>query len=155
MNHDEAIEAEKSRGPIWTKKVDNDWKRRIADEKAALNAKEQASGNGEGAGGTETSPVFLNFLQGIGAQALAALGDLADPRAGPRQVDPGQAQGLIDLLGVLSHKTKGNLSNDEERLLNDLLTTLRMRFVETVHSTERSAATKPGAAPPPDPGSQP
>lgn len=155
MTPNETSDAENSTGPTWTKKVDNDWKRKIADEKAALNAKDQANGTEGGAGNSETSPIFLNFLQGIGAQALAALGELEDPMTGARRVDPGQAQGLIDLLGVLSDKTKGNLSNDEERLLSDLMTTLRMRFVETVRAANESAAAGPGAMPPPGPGSQP
>lgn len=136
-------------GTTWKKKVDQDWKRKIADEKAALDAKDQQAAAQGGADAAETSPIFLNFLQGIGAQALAALGDLEDPMTGSRRVDPGQAQSLIDLIGVLSTKTKGNLSSEEERLLGDLLTTLRMRFVETVRTANG------GAAPAQTPGSQP
>ncbi|HCU25081.1 MAG TPA: DUF1844 domain-containing protein [Deltaproteobacteria bacterium] len=44
--------------------------------------------------------------------------------------DRPQAQYHIDLLGVLAEKTKGNLSPEEEKLLQALLYDLRMRFVE-------------------------
>jgi hypothetical protein len=36
---------------------------------------------------------------------------------------------MIDLLGLLETKTKGNLTGDEERLLRQLLTDLRLRYV--------------------------
>jgi hypothetical protein len=58
----------------------------------------------------------------------------------------------IDLLGMLETKTRGNLSPDEERLLAQVLTTLRLNFVEEAArkpapSTEKPASGSTGAPP--------
>jgi hypothetical protein len=45
-------------------------------------------------------------------------------------VDLPAAQHYIDLLGILSQKTKGNLALEEERYLENTLTELRFRFVQ-------------------------
>ena len=50
------------------------------------------------------------------------------------------ARQTIDLLGVLQEKTKGNLDGDEERLLDQVLYDLRLRFVEL----SKAAAEKKG-----------
>jgi hypothetical protein len=41
------------------------------------------------------------------------------------------AQTLIDTLGMLSEKTSGHLEPDEKQLLDQAVTTLRFRFVQT------------------------
>jgi len=51
------------------------------------------------------------------------------PATRKQAVNLSQAKYLIDLLGVLEEKTKGNLSVDEERLFKDLLYQLRMRYL--------------------------
>jgi hypothetical protein len=60
------------------------------------------------------------------------LGEVPDPLSRETTVELPLAQQTIDILSMIKEKTKGNLSQDEEMLLNDLLTDLRMRFVEKV-----------------------
>lgn len=72
---------------------------------------------------------FSTFVLGIIGSAYVHLGD-APPPDGADQKDLDLARTDIDLLGLLQEKTKGNLTGDEERLLSQALTDLRMRYVE-------------------------
>jgi hypothetical protein len=57
------------------------------------------------------------------------------------------ARHTIDLLGLLQEKTKGNLTMDEQRLLENTLTELRFRYIQVVEdSNKRQAAAKESAA---------
>jgi Domain of unknown function (DUF1844) len=69
--------------------------------------------------------VFVMFA----SSALVHLGEAADPVSGERRVDLEQARAAIDLLLLLRDKTRGNLSEEESRLLEDMLYDLQMRFV--------------------------
>jgi hypothetical protein len=55
-----------------------------------------------------------------------------------------RAKHSIDLLGVLEEKTRGNLSIEEQRLLENGLTELRFRFIQT--SDELKKKSDPGKA---------
>lgn len=72
---------------------------------------------------------FSTFVLGIIGSAYVHLGD-APPPDGADVKDLDLARTDIDLLGLLQDKTKGNLTGDEERLLSQALTDLRMRYVE-------------------------
>lgn len=72
---------------------------------------------------------FSTFVLGIIGSAYVHLGDAPSPDGGDSQ-DLDLARTDIDLLGLLQEKTKGNLTGDEERLLTQALTDLRMRYVE-------------------------
>ena len=61
-------------------------------------------------------------------QALFYLGDLA-PRGSEPQVNLDMAKHYVDTLNVLEEKTKGNLTDDEKRLLDAALYETRMRYV--------------------------
>ena len=72
---------------------------------------------------------FSTFVLGIIGSAYVHLGDAPDPEGqGGRDLD--LASQDIELLGLLQDKTKGNLTGEEERLLTQALTDLRMRYVE-------------------------
>ncbi|OGW60687.1 MAG: hypothetical protein A2V83_04180 [Nitrospirae bacterium RBG_16_64_22] len=72
----------------------------------------------------------MGLLFSIHTGALAALGDVPDPHSAETRPDLQVAKHSIDLLGVLKKKTQGNLDADEERLLDNILYDLRMRFVQ-------------------------
>jgi Domain of unknown function (DUF1844) len=72
---------------------------------------------------------FASFLISLGTQAFMHLGDIPNPVTQQREKDLPAAKQMIDLLGILEAKTKGNLTPDEERLLRQLLTDLRLRYV--------------------------
>ena len=72
---------------------------------------------------------FSTFVLSIIGSAYVHLGDAPTPDE-PAERDLHMARQDIDLLGLLQEKTKGNLTGDEERLLEQALCDLRMRFVE-------------------------
>jgi hypothetical protein len=61
---------------------------------------------------------------------MVHLGKITHPMTGKVERDLDTAKFLIDLLGVMEVKTKGNLSGDEQRLLGGVLTNLRLNFVQ-------------------------
>jgi Domain of unknown function (DUF1844) len=79
---------------------------------------------------------FSELILGLATSAFAALGvqPSGEPSAGGPPADLNHARHLIDLLGVLERKTAGNLSPDEQQLLQQLLYSLRLTFVEQSRS---------------------
>jgi hypothetical protein len=61
---------------------------------------------------------------------MVHLGKITHPVTGKVERDLETARLLIDLLGAMEAKTKGNLSGDEERFLGSVLTNLRLNFVQ-------------------------
>ncbi len=90
-----------------------------------------SDGKGVPGGGDELPPVdFTTFVLSLSTSALAALGLMEDPRLGrPGRPNLPMARQTIDLLAMLEEKTRGNLSGEEERLLTQVLTDLRLHFV--------------------------
>jgi hypothetical protein len=83
-----------------------------------------------GHAGGEPEITFGSFLVGLSTQALMLLGDIADPQTGRPQQDLVGAQQLIDIIGMLEQKTRGNLDRDEAQLIEAILYELRMKYVE-------------------------
>ncbi len=78
---------------------------------------------------------FATFVLSMTHSALIHLGDAPNPATGATEVDLGMARQTIDILGLLQEKCKGNLTGEEERVLNQSLYDLRMRFVEVAKCT--------------------
>ncbi|OPX29403.1 MAG: hypothetical protein B1H08_03905 [Candidatus Omnitrophica bacterium 4484_171] len=70
------------------------------------------------------------FISSLSMQAMIAMGKLQNPVTNKTEKNMGQAKYLIDTLGILKEKTKGNLDKDEESILEDSLFNLRMAYVE-------------------------
>jgi hypothetical protein len=76
---------------------------------------------------------FSTFVFSLGTSAMYHFGDFPDPVTKKAERNLEAAKQTIDILAILKDKTKANLSEDEERLLESLLYELRMRYVrETV-----------------------
>ncbi len=73
---------------------------------------------------------FSTFLLGLASTALIHLGAQPNPETGSVSVDLAAARQMLDVLDLLRTKTRGNLTSDEERFFESLLTDLRLRFVE-------------------------
>ena len=73
---------------------------------------------------------FTNFILSLSTSALIQLGEIQDPitKESLRQIP--LAKQTIDLIGMLKEKTKGNLSPDEEKVIEYVLYDLRMRYVK-------------------------
>ena len=77
---------------------------------------------------------FSAFIFGIVGTAYTHLGDAPTPD-GATEIDLPLARQDIDLLGLLEEKTQGNLTGDEERLLEQALYDLRMRYIEVARKS--------------------
>ena len=75
---------------------------------------------------------FSTFVMGLSTQALMHLGEIANPISNQVETDVPSAKQMIDILGLLRDKTRGNLSASEDRLMEDILFDLRMKYVEAV-----------------------
>ena len=73
---------------------------------------------------------FGTFLVGLSTQALMHLGDIPDPQSRQPEQDLEAAQQLIDIIGMLEQKTRGNLDREEAQLIDAILYELRMKYVE-------------------------
>jgi len=85
--------------------------------------------------------LFLQLLLGLQQSGMMALGKLMNPLT--RQIDKNldAARDTIDTLEALEARTQGNLESDEARVLRQVLTELRMNFVDEVKKTGAKAET--------------
>ncbi len=81
---------------------------------------------------------FTGFVLSLATTAAVHFGDIPDPNTGQRATPNLQAAGqMIEILGMLQEKTKGNLLGPEAQLIDDLLYELRMRFVQAQEGDKR------------------
>ena len=131
------------------KRVDEEWKERVQREKEGEPPRPQpesqrppgepvSSRTGKARGESEEplakkeeSPPtdFGTFVSSLTMQAMVALGEIPHPSTRRPEIDLDQARYLIDWLGILQAKTKGNLNPEEAELLEGALYELRMKFV--------------------------
>lgn len=75
---------------------------------------------------------FSSFVISLATQALMQLGQIKPPSGIEISVDRVAAKQTIDILNMLECKTKGNLDQDEQQLLDEVLHNLRLSFVKAV-----------------------
>jgi PBP1b-binding outer membrane lipoprotein LpoB len=75
---------------------------------------------------------FSTFVYSLSTSALVHLGEIPEPITEKMNKNLPLAKQTIDILGILQEKTKGNLNQDEENLLNNFLYDLRMRYVKAM-----------------------
>jgi hypothetical protein len=95
-----------------------------------------AAGDEEDFPGADDPASFVNFLSTLATNAAAALGAVPHPATGKRSLDLDTGKYWLDVLGMIREKTKGNLHDQESRLLEGLLADLRMQYVTMVRATE-------------------
>jgi Domain of unknown function (DUF1844) len=100
----------------------------------------------ESLGGRAAEMNFDKLVQSLYMTAALQMGAAAQPGEQPR-VDILGARQSIDMLSVLVEKTKGNLTDKEQRLLQNALFELRMMFMEITNAISTSAH-NPAAKPP-------
>lgn len=122
--------------------VDADWKKEAQAEKERLSrqaaagpAAGPAAGRGPGAPRAEgrrpgfPPATFVALVQTLATQAAIFMSDERDPDTGRSIRNLDLAKHNIDLLGVLEEKTKGNLTDDEKKVLDRFVYELRMAYV--------------------------
>ena len=89
--------------------------------------------------GADDPASFANFMMSIASNAASSLGMMEHPVTGKREVDLELGKHWIDILGMLQHKTRGNLQPQEQQVLEGLLADLRMQFVSLSNATPPAA----------------
>ena len=114
--------------------VDEDWKQEAQKEKDILAAQEDAEKKETPEEETSRGPLpegnFAALISMLATQALFALGLLQLKGQEERKPDLELAKYNIDMLQVLEEKTKGNLAKEEEAVLSNTLSELRMGYVK-------------------------
>jgi len=136
--------------------VDDDWKAQARAEKEKLDEEVKARQEAEGAPGEAAGPgggrippaSFATLVNSLGAQALLALGGYEDRKTKRRLVDLDLAKHHIDSLVVLEEKTKGNLTDEERQLLDNVLYEARMQFVQFAQRLSVAPASSARRQPP-------
>ncbi len=92
--------------------------------------KEEESKEGQREEGPLPEVTFSNFVFSLSTQALIQLGEIQDPESKGTLKNLPLAKQTIDLIGMLQEKTRGNLTKEEEALVDSALYDLRMRYVK-------------------------
>lgn len=143
--------------------IDEDWKAQVQAEKEAAakkvvgepagddvasagcdQATEPASTAGPKVGEVQEPAMppasIETLITTLATETLVALGQMPHPMTGKAQLHRHEAQYLIDTLDVLRQKTQGNLTADEQQLLDTVLHQLRIVFVEITSRPTSTAA---------------
>jgi len=126
--------------------VDDDWKTQAQAEKerlakevegpeadaAAAGAEDAEGAPGQGADGPRGLPPasLSTLVTSLATQVFMSLGGVEDPKTKRRLVDLALAKHHIDTLAMLEDKTRGNLTDDEKKLLDRALYETRMQYVQ-------------------------
>ncbi|PHQ33511.1 DUF1844 domain-containing protein [Rhodopirellula bahusiensis] len=123
--------------------VDSDWKEQVAKERETLanqpdaelsddSASESTEPPPESAPGGGLPPASFEVLVSmLFTQGMSSLGQIPMPGQEAGRIDKPMAKHSIDTLEVLAEKTKGNLSDDESKMLTEATHALRMAYVST------------------------
>ncbi len=113
--------------------IDEDWKNKAQKEKEVLKAKDKVEKTDETAGQQGEQPLpqgdFSSLISLLATQALFAMGVITTEKDKEPKKDLRLAKFHIDMLEALEEKTKGNLTEQEQKFLSGTLSQLRMGFV--------------------------
>jgi len=104
------------------------------DTPSAQATQPQAGQEKEAPGAIEVN--FINYMTSLIFQTMVFLGEIPNPMTNKEDVNLPQAKLIIDTLLLLREKTKGNLSKEEENILNGSLYELQLKFVEILNKKE-------------------
>ncbi len=91
-------------------------------------------------GEKRSSHLFQHLVAMFQTLALQQLGKLINPITGNLERDLQQARITIDMLQMIKEKTAGNLSSDEQRLIDTIVLELQMNFIDELQHPEESSA---------------
>ena len=127
--------------------VDTDWKDQVEKEREQANEpekepdfvpKEHTKPETSEPAAVDTSDTppppeasFEVLVTMLFTQAMATLGQIPNPSTGEAEVNKPFAKHYIDTLELLDEKTKGNLTDEESKILSEALHALRMMYVNT------------------------
>jgi hypothetical protein len=88
----------------------------------------------------ETAPSldFSTFVISLASSAQVNLGAIPHPETNQTSQNFPAAKQMIDILGILKEKTKGNLTEAESSLLDQVLFNLHLHYARTVEGQKKS-----------------
>ena len=110
--------------------IDEDWKQEAQKEKEILAAEEEQEEQENAGRGPLPAGDFAALISMLMTQSLFAMGFLQIKGQENREPDLEMAKYNIDMLATLEEKTKGNLTEQEQKILSDTLSQLRMGYVK-------------------------
>jgi len=90
----------------------------------------------------KNASLFFSLVMTFQAAAMQQMGKLKNPLTDKIERDLQQAQVSIDILDMLNDKTKGNLSEDESKLLKTILQELKLNYVDEMSRESPEAEKK-------------
>ena len=90
--------------------------------------------------------LFMSLVFSLQTASIQQMGKLKNPLTDKIERDLAQARSSIDMLDMLQAKTKGNLKDDQAKLLERILSELRLNYVEELNKEQKVAAEKPEEA---------
>ena len=124
------------------KNIDESWKNSVETEKVHIfgqdAGEERSVGEADDADAGEELN-FSNYVASLGFQALIFMGEIPNPVTQQVEKNLAQSKFLIDTLVLLREKTKGNLTDAEDKLLNGSIYELQMKFIEILQKDQGGA----------------
>jgi hypothetical protein len=100
----------------------------MEDEK--IISGQQGGGENEG---KELEPLdFSTFILSLSTSVLMNLGLVENPVTGKTEKEPAVARQTIELITLLKEKTRGNLTDEETKLVDNVLHELRLWYVKAI-----------------------
>ena len=96
----------------------------------------------------KNSELFMGLMVSFQVSALQFMGKLVNPVTGKSESDLAGAAASIDMLDMLAVKTRGNLTADETKMLEEILSHLKLNYVAELNKPSAPPAEQP--APPPE-----
>jgi len=115
-----------------TEKAEEKIKEEKMNEPEAKGSKKSNAPGDNDAGACLPEINFPTFIMSLNASALFNLGVLENPATGKKEKNLTLAKQTIDILCLLEEKTRGNLSNDEDLMLKNILYDLRIIYVKEI-----------------------
>jgi hypothetical protein len=102
----------------------------MVDKEKDFVLKEKEAGEASGAEGAALPAIdFSTFIMSLNASALVHLGIIDDPTTGQRTKNLPLGKQTVDMLRMLQEKTRGNLTEEEDKLLQGILYDLKIAYV--------------------------
>jgi hypothetical protein len=76
---------------------------------------------------------FSAFILSLSSSALVSIGEIPDPITKKPNKNLKFAKQMIDIINILKEKTKGNLTKEEDELIQGLSSELKMKYLQAVN----------------------
>jgi PIN domain nuclease of toxin-antitoxin system len=83
------------------------------------------------------SQLFFYLISSFEMSALVQMGKIKNPATDKLEKDLMQAQLSIDIIDMMKEKTKGNLNEDEKKFLDNMISQIKLNYVDEVEKDKK------------------